>query len=278
MKDLPVASFIGLLAIIGVWPILDNGSGSTYHPSPGTYSVYRINRIIGVLFIAALAVFLVTSNVRLALNSLPLYDYLFRRYDVAGATGLTMEQLSDAGRQIRDYFNSSEQLLDVRITIDNTTRALFVEREILHMRDVKMLVWKVYRVQEGAFLFLFLFATLGFFIRGSEFGGLLRRLFIVGSVVTLAFVAVVAAGALVAFGPLFLVFHLASFSNDLWQLDPSTSYLLRMSPEGLWRDGALVVGAATVAEALGIMLLLALTGWWHRWRVRVTQRKTPQFG
>lgn len=236
-----------------------------------------VAKLLGVTFAIALAVFLVTSNVRLALNSLPLYDYLFRRYDVVGATGLTMEQLSEAGRQIRDYFNSSEQLLDVRITIDNTTRALFVEREILHMRDVKELVSKVYRVQEGAFVFLFLFATLGFFILGSEFGGLLHRLFIAGSMVTLALVGVVVVGSLVAFGPLFLVFHFVGFSNDLWQLDPYTSYLLRMSPEGLWRDAALVVGAASVIEALGIMLLLALTGWWHRWRVQVTQRKAPRF-
>lgn len=257
---------------------LDNGSGSTYHPSPGTYSVYRINRIIGALFIAALAVFLVTSNVRLALNSLPLYEYGFRHYEVDAATGLSLEQLSEAGRQLRDYFNSSEQLLDVRITIDNTTRALFVEREILHMRDVKVLVGKVYRVQEGAFVYLFLFVTMGFFILGSNFGGRVRRLFITGSIVTLVIVGTVAGASLLAFGPLFLLFHFASFSNDLWQLDPYSSYLLRMFPDGFWRDATLLIGAASVAEALGLMLLLAVMEWWHRWRMRVARRKAPQFG
>ncbi len=236
-----------------------------------------IAKVLGVTFAIALAVFLVTSNVRLAVNSLPLYEYGFRQYHVSLSTGLDAEQLSQAARQIRDYFNSPDELLDVRVTIDGVTRPLFVEQEIIHMRDVKDLVSKVYRVQEGAFLFLFLFATLGFFILGSEFGGLLHRLSIAGSMVTLALVGVVAAASLVAFGPLFLVFHLVGFSNDLWQLDPYTSYLLRMSPEGLWRDAALVVGAASVIEALGIMLLLALTGWWHRWRVQVTQRKAPRF-
>ena len=242
--------------------------------------MYRIsiNRTIGALFVAALAVFLVTSNVRLAMNSLSLYEYGFRHYKVDAATGLSLEQLSEAGRQLRDYFNSSEQLLDVRITVDNTTRSLFVEREILHMRDVKVLVWKVYRVQEGAFVYLFLFVTLGFFILGSNFGGRVRRLLIIGSIVTLVFVGAVAAVSLLAFGPLFLLFHFASFSNDLWQLDPYSSYLLRMFPDGFWRDATLLIGVASVAEALGIMLLLAIMEWWHRWRMRVARSKAPQFG
>ncbi len=77
---------------------LDNGWVSTYHPLPGTYSVYRIHRIFGALFIAALAVFLVTSNVRLAMNSLPLYEYGFHQYEVDASTGLSLEQLSEAGR------------------------------------------------------------------------------------------------------------------------------------------------------------------------------------
>ena len=105
----------------------------------------------------------------------------------------------------------------------------------------------------------------------------MHRLFIAGSMVTLALVGVVVAGSLVTFGPLFLVFHLVSFSNDLWQLDTYSSYLIRMFPEGFWRDAALVVGAASVVEALGIILLLTLAGWWHRWRVRVAQRKALRF-
>ncbi|MSQ22509.1 MAG: DUF1461 domain-containing protein [Dehalococcoidia bacterium] len=242
--------------------------------------MYRIsiNRIIGALFIAALAVFLVTSNVRLALNSLPLYEYGFHHYEVDAATGLSLGQLSEAGRHLRDYFNSSDQLLDVHVTIDSTTRSLFVEREILHMRDVKDLVWKVYRVQEGAFVYLFLFVTMGFFILGSNFGGRVRRLFITGSILTLLIVGAVAVASVLAFGPLFLLFHFVSFSNDLWQLDPSSSYLLRMFPDGFWRDATLLIGAASVAEALGIMLLLAVMEWWHRWRLRIARRKAPQFG
>ena len=244
--------------------------------------MYRINRIIGTiigaLLIAALAVFLVASNVRLAMNSLPLYEYGFHRYNVDATTGLSLEQLSEAGRQIRDYFNSSEQLLDVRVTIDNTTRDLFVEREVLHMWDVKELVSNVYRVQEGAFIYLFLFVTMGFFILGSSFGGWVRRLLVTGSKVVLVLVVVVAIGALVAFGPLFLLFHYASFSNDLWQLDPYTSNLLMMFPQGFWRDATLLIGAATVAEALGIMLMLTGMGWWHQRRLWVARSKAPQFG
>ena len=240
--------------------------------------MYRINTIIGPLFVLAMVVFLVASNVRLAFNALPLHEYLFRRHDVPAATGLTMEQLSQAGKQIRDYFNSASPLLDVRIAMDSTTRALFEEREVLHMRDVKDLLLKVYRVQEGAFIFLFLFFTLGFFILGADFGRRVHWLIVTSGLMTLALMATAAAVALLAFGQSFLLFHMVSFSNDLWQLDPYTSYLVRMFPQGFWRDATIFIGVATVTEALGIMALLELMGWWHRWRVRVARRKAPQFG
>ena len=108
---------------------------------------------------------------RLAFNSVALYEFGFDRHNVARTTGLTESQLSDVATEIRDYFNSDEEMLDVRVTIDGDSRPLFDQREIIHMRDVKELLHAVYRVQEGTFLYLFTFSTVGFLILGSEFAG-----------------------------------------------------------------------------------------------------------
>ena len=61
---------------------------------------------------------------------------------------------------------------------------------------------------------------------------------------------VVGLASLVSFRPLFTLFHQLSFSNELWQLDPATSYLVRMFPLGFWRDATLLIGLASVVQAL----------------------------
>jgi integral membrane protein (TIGR01906 family) len=53
-----------------------------------------------------------------------------------------------------------------------------------------------------------------------------------------------------AFRWLFYLFHVISFRNSLWQLDPRTDNLLRMFPEGFWFDATMMIAVATVAEAL----------------------------
>ena len=124
-------------------------------------TVRLLRKIPGVLFLLAFLVFLVTSNVRIAFNSVALYELGFSRHDVARTTGLEPAELSKAAEQVRDYFNSSDELLDVRISVDGVTRSIFVEREILHMRDVKDVAWTAFRIQEGSALYLFFFVTVG---------------------------------------------------------------------------------------------------------------------
>ena len=239
--------------------------------------MYRLRTILGAFFVVAFAVFLVTSNVRWAFNTLSLYEFGFSRHQVARGTGLTPKQLSEAAQQIRDYFNSSDELLEVRVTVDGATRELYDEREISHMLDVKDLLWKIYRVQEGMVLYLFLLATLGFLVLGSDFAARFRRLLVRGSLLTVTSVGLVGVASLVGFGPLFTLFHRVSFINDLWQLDPYTSYLVRMFPLGFWQEATLLVGLASIAEAVGIMVLLMVIRWWQQWRQRVAQSKAPQF-
>jgi len=56
--------------------------------------------------------------------------------------------------------------------------------------------------------------------------------------------------ALIDFEGLFLTFHLTSFSNDLWMLDPSKDYLIMMFPERFFFDAALFLVGSTAVEAL----------------------------
>ena len=236
-----------------------------------------IKKLLAVLFIVSLPLFLVTSNVRLAFNSLTLYEFGFECQDVGRRTGLSDTQLSDVAKQIRNYFNSDEEPLRLRIKFGEETRELFGSRETQHMRDVKDLVGGVYRLQEGTLLFILLFVTLGFLVQGSQFAGRLRRLLVYGSTGTVAVVGAIGLVSLVAFGPLFRLFHELSFTNDLWMLDPATDYLVQLFPLGFWLESTLLIGGASVGEAGGIVGLVLLLRWWQERRRRVAQSKAPQY-
>ena len=234
-------------------------------------------KLLPLLFVAALPVLLVTSNLRWAFNSVALYEFGFERHNVEERTGLSEEQLSDAAAQIRDYFSSDEEWLDLRVKVGQESVALFNQREIIHMRDVKDLVELTYRVQEGTFLFMFLFVTLGFLLRSGGFAGHLRKLIIQGSITTAALVTVIGLISLVAFGPLFRLFHELSFANDFWQLDPATDFLVQLFPFNFWLETTVLLALASIVEAGAIVgLVTVIKGWWER-RRRIARSKVPQY-
>ena len=207
-------------------------------------------RLAFALGVFAVPLFLVTATVTWAVNDLRLYKYGFDKYDVALVTGIEREGLVAAARQIRGYFNSPGQPLKIRATAFGEERELFNDREVVHMADVKRLIWGVYGVGAGAVAYLLGLAGVGFFLRRRAFAPVLSRCLLWGSGLTLVLVVVVGLIAVVGFDSLFLFFHRVSFSNDFWMLDPRRDYLVMMFPNGFWFDATLFVALATVVEAL----------------------------
>ena len=56
--------------------------------------------------------------------------------------------------------------------------------------------------------------------------------------------------ALVGFERLFLLFHVVSFSNEYWILDPSKDYLIMLFPGGFFYDAALRCFGAVILVSL----------------------------
>ena len=231
--------------------------------SPRAVRYFR--RLAVVVFVAAVPVFLVTTNVRWVINAPVLYSYGFDRYDIPAYTGIERSELLLAARQIRDYFSNGEEFLDVRVVVRGIRRSIYNEREVLHMRDVKGLVKGVYRVQEATGAYLAVFAAVGLALYRRRFAAPLVRYLSLGGGATLALAAIVGLGAVVGFDRLFLAFHLVSFSNDLWQLDPSRDYLIAMFPQGFFFDATMWIAGFTVAQALLLALAAPVLLWWRPW-------------
>jgi len=199
-----------------------------------------LTAITSVLFVICIPMLLLTTDLRFAANDIRLYEYGFNKYEVSAATGLDNEELLSVADRMVTYFNSDEEFFDID---------LFNQREVTHLKDVKGLIQLAYRLQLASLAYIVVYIVINFVLRrGAFWRGLARRL-IWGSGATIALLAILGLWAVIDFDSLFLLFHLVSFSNELWQLSPGDKMLL-MFPQGFFNDGALFVAAAAIGEAV----------------------------
>ena len=223
---------------------------------------------MAVLFVIAVPLFLVANSVTWAINEQRLYHYGFDKYDISRVTGIEDEGLVAAAREIRAYFNSTSEPIDIKAKIFGEERTLFNQREAIHMRDVKHLIWGVYVVDLATAVYILGFAGVGFFIYRRLFTASLMRYLLWGGALTLALVIAVGLAALVGFDSLFLLFHRLSFSNDFWRLDPNRDYLVMMFPQRFWFDATLFVALVTVGQAVALGGIAGGSLAFQRWHVR----------
>ena len=209
--------------------------------------------VVGALAVAAVPVFLVTSNVRWAFNEPRLYDYSFSRFNVSAKTGIPDSELQRAAREIIDYWNSDEEPLDVRVY----GQPLYTEREIIHMHDVKGLVRGVSWAPVVTGGLVLAYALGGLSLQRRRFLPTLAHRALVAGLGSVATLLVLGLALAVAFPLIFRLFHEISFTNDFWLLDPNRHNLVRMFPLGFWFEATMFVAAATVLQAFA----LAGAGW-----------------
>ena len=212
-------------------------------------------RVLGIMAPLALALLLITSNVRWALNSVSLHTALFDRHNVAERTGITPTDLDSVARQVETYLTTdTQEPLEVVTRVRGVERFLFSQRETELMADVKGLFDVTFRIQEASALFVLIVAgAAAYRFRRSPWrvlGSWARR----GALLTGALVAGIGLISAVAFDPLFTLFHRLGFRNDFWQLDPRTDFLVMVYPFGFWRDVTLLIGVAILAEAMLLFL------------------------
>ena len=126
---------------------------------------------------------------------------------------------------------------------------LFGARELAHMRDVKVLAGRTYRLA-GVLLLLFL---AGVWFGRRDAGGLrlaLQR----GSRITLALLTAIVALALASWDSAFSGFHSLFFAAGTWYFAYSDT-LIRLFPEQFWFDAVLFVGGLTALQALLVLWL-----------------------
>ena len=211
-------------------------------------------RILMAMVPIALFLFLLTSNVRLASTSLNLYSFLFDRYEVAQTTGILPDDLTVVGKEFINYFSNDAELLMIEAPVFGVRQPLLSEKEAKHMLDVKNIFNLTFRVNEGSGIFLGIILAIASLIAKRRYLWELGVWIQWGGLMTILLVLIIGLISLVAFGPLFVLFHEVAFRNDLWMLNPNTDYLLKLFPFGFWRDITLMIGLATLLEAVVLFI------------------------
>ena len=208
------------------------------------------------LIVLIVPLLLVTTNVRLVAASPYLYSYGFQKYGIESVTGIEMGQLELAGEKIRDYFSNDQDYLVIDIERQGQKiKNLYNQREILHMKDVKNLIQLIYSIQIWSLLLFITLILIGFLsIRLRKFSNVIDPISWGGGL-TLGIAAVVGILSLFGFQRLFLFFHLVSFDNDLWILDPTRDYLIMMFPQGFFFDATVFIVVLTLGQALLLWVL-----------------------
>ena len=208
------------------------------------------------LFSLCLPVLLLTASVSAAANCPLLYQYGFEKYDISRITGLAPTELDKAAEGLIGYFNNGEEYINIVVEKDGRPFQLFNDKEIAHLKDVKGLFRLVYTILLGTGVYILIYAVVSLFW-WREKRRLGRGLFFGGGL-TLAVMLAIGIIVAIDFDWFFLQFHLLSFANDFWMLNPATDYLIMMFPQGFWFDAALACAAATAAGAV----ILGGAGWW----------------
>jgi len=212
--------------------------------------VPAIRWITAALFILAVPVLLLLSNVRIAAMEERVYAYSFSTYDVEAITNVDREQLDRAAAEMIQYFKYDEPLLTTRVRIGGEEQPLFSPKETLHMRDVKQLFQRAFFFQELAFVYVVGYIVSVFLWARERSLRKLAEQCLYAGMFTAGLLAVAAVAVLAGFDSLFRQFHLLSFSNDFWELDPAVDHLVQMFPEEFWFRVSLLVGVVTLSEGL----------------------------
>lgn len=212
------------------------------------------------LFIICVPLLLLTSTIRLGVNSMRLYEYGFDRYGVSEDTGIDREQLGNVAKRLVDYFNFRVETPQTMVVIEAEEEIpLFQEddqnRELTHLTDVRRLFQLNHRFQLASLAYIIIYSLMS--LRGKrsnlkrwkrgrwqDLAKGIRR----GCALTLVLIAVLGiTSILIDFEQLFVQFHHVAFDNPWWM---SSGYLPRLFPEQFWQDIAFLGAGVIATEAL----------------------------
>lgn len=161
----------------------------------------------------------------------------YKKLDTAQDLGLSEQDLQTITKNLIGYTAGARESLDMRASFNGAEREVFTDKtEKDHMVDVRALYLNARGVRTACLIGAAALVILAFILSGKRALRSICRSFLRVSGAFLIVVAVIAIYAAIDFTGFWISFHHVFFSNDLWQLDPNTSVLIRLVPEQFFSD------------------------------------------
>lgn len=180
-----------------------------------------------------------------------IYDYNINTYSIEERTGLTSNKIKEINMEIKNYFFSNDELLNVDI---------YSQKEILHMKDVKFVIISIINIAK-ILIIIFCASSLYLVVYHKT---RLDKIILHSLLWFISLLIIFGALLILFFEQVFLIFHKIAFRNDLWMLNPNQDYLLMMYPEDFFRDVAILILATSFFLNVIVYFLLRLLNFQSR--------------
>lgn len=217
-----------------------------------------------IVIVLCLPIFLTATVLRAEINEPRLYYWSISQPSVLQTTGISQTELEQACRQLIAYFNDDASTPQIWVSKGDMKIPLFNERELIHLDDVRDLIQLDYRIEEVTGLLIAACLAILALLATRPARAIGTALFW-GSSLTLALAAALAVASIAGFDQLFWQFHIISFNNLFWQLDPARDHLIMMFPQPFWYASTMLAIGLVIACAAGVLIL-------GRWLIKEPDR------
>jgi len=210
-----------------------------------------------ILFNTALFLAILLSNALIIINTDSFYEFEFNKNNTSLKTGINHNDLFIVVDNIQDFFNEkSNEKIQMTTYINGIEKNLFNSKEIRHMIDVKNLILNIkffnYLLWTTVIVILLIKISLSKDKILNTFRIIAKSYFIYSVSILISALILLA----LSFRWIFYFFHIISFNNNLWILDPRTDYLIKIFEEVFFMDAAILIGILTLSYSIIIFLSL----------------------
>jgi hypothetical protein len=216
-------------------------------------------------------------NVLLSIQAVALdmefYVSQWAELDIPRSAGMSWDDLKLVGRTLVSYFLGTQDTPQVTVTVDGTSRPVFRDNEIEHLHDVRDLFQLGFSAKRVCQVMVLLGILLAGLLPGADghhderrnwsfpvlrIGQIVSKSLKTAGILLLACTLLLSLPAALDFTRWWTGFHLITFDNDLWRLDPDTDWLIKMFPQEFFfaavkRIGLFCASITAAYIALGII-------------------------
>jgi len=213
----------------------------------------KINKI---LFQTTLFIAILFTNALLIVNLDSFYEFEFQKNNTSYKTGITKSDLEKIVDNTQDFFNEkSNEKIYMNTYINGVEKQLFNEKEIIHMVDVKVLLNNIKLISVLMWSVIIICILIYFKLNNKNKTKLLKlaaKSYLKFSFSITAFILI---AILIGFRWIFYLFHIISFDNDLWILDPRKDYLIKIFEEIFFMDATIMIGILALSSSIIFLLI-----------------------